>query len=155
MATLDVVMFTSSTSIIIGSGVGPLSAQFTIVRLHGFLEFGLRTADAALSGFSWNAGIGIATQDAFTDIGVTALPNPFSDIEWPGWLWHGQGAMHCQVGALSVGDPSINPVVVPIELKSMRILRQNEVVFLTVQAGETGAATMDVRGMTRMLVKLP
>jgi len=44
---------------------------------------------------------------------------------------------------------------VPIETKSMRKLRLNEILMLTVQGGETGTSSMDVAGMTRVLLKLP
>ncbi len=154
LATLDAVGISSSTTVIIGSGVTPAVSQLTVVRLHGHLEFALSSAVAALGGFSFAYGIGIVTSDAFA-IGVTAVPNPFDDIDWPGWLVHGSGAIRSVVGALAVGDPSINPLVVPLESKSMRILRLNEIMFLAVQAGESGTANVNVRGMTRLLVKLP
>jgi len=154
IATLDVASKSASTTFILGAGISPTTQQLTLVRTHGHLELGLSAADAALTGFNWTAGIGICTSDAFA-VGVTAVPDPFDDIQWPGWLWMASGGLHTSVGALAVGDPSVNPVIVPIDSKAMRILRLNEILFLSVQIGEVVSATIQVRGMTRTLFKLP
>jgi len=154
IATLDRADFTGSTSAIIGSGATPLIPGLTIIRLHGFLEVSLTAATSARDGFNWSAGICVVSLDSFT-AGVASLPNPFTDIEWPGWMWHGNGAIRTAVAGLAVGDPTHNPMLVPIESKSMRKFRLNEVIALVVAAGETGTATMSVAGMTRMLAKLP
>ncbi len=154
IASLDKTAFSTSTTAVIGSGVAPAGAPFTIVRIRGHLSVSLTTAAAAEGGFNWVAGIGIATEDAFTDIGVTALANPFDDTDWPGWLWQASGTIASQVGALAVGDPTENPVMVPVDSKAMRKIGINEVVFLSVQAGEAGTAVMSVAAYTRMLIKL-
>ena len=154
LATLDAVAISTSTDTIIGLGQTPTVDRFTIVRIHGFLELSLETAGAVASGFSWAAGIGIFTTDAFADVGATAMPSPFDDIDWPGWMWHQQGALHTTQGAVAVGDPSINPVVIPVDTKAMRILRNNETVGMVLQSGESGVSIMRVRASTRMLVKI-
>jgi len=154
LPTLDRVAISSDTNVIIGQGITPVVPHLTVVRIHGFLEISLNTAGAQRSGFNWAAGIGVVTSDAFA-IGITAIPQPFSDVQWPGWMWHASGSIRTAFGALAIGDPSENPVVVPIETKSMRKLRLNEILMLTVQGGETGTSSMDVAGMTRVLLKLP
>ncbi len=108
IATLDRQQFTASQTLIIGSGVTPIIDNLTVVRIRGFIDFGLRSADAVLAGFNFVAGIGIVSGDAFA-IGVTATPNPFDDTDWPGWLWLGSGSSRTSVAALAVGDPSDNP----------------------------------------------
>ncbi len=152
IATFDRTGFSSSASQIIGSAITPTSQEFTVVRTHGHMSLSLNTADAIRSGFNIVAGIGVATLDAFT-AGSASLAIPFSDIDWPGWLWHWSGSLRTSIGALAVGDPSVNPLVVRIESKSMRRIRVNEVLFLLVSTGETANATMDVSCMTRMLLK--
>ena len=154
LPTMNRVAFSTNTAAIIGSGITPLIDNLTVIRLHGFLECSLTAANAQRSGFNFVAGIGIITSDAFS-VGVTAAPNPFDDIDWPGWMWMAQWSMRTAVAGLAVGDPSVNPVQIPIESKSMRKLRLNEVLFLSVQSGETSTATADVAGITRVLVKLP
>ncbi len=154
LATLDAVTFTASTTQILGSGITPAVDRFTIVRLHGILNLRLTAAAAQDDGYNWAAGIGIASLDAFATGGVSSLPDPFTNIGWPGWMWHQQGSLHTVVGALAIGDPSINPVQVAVSSKSMRILRQNEVVFAVIAAGETGVAVLEVTLTTRMLLKL-
>ena len=154
IATLDRVAVTGAATVIIGSGVTPVVPNLTIVRTRGFLEFTLRTADAVLAGFNYVVGIGVIQADPFA-VGAGSLPDPFTDADWPGWLYFHAGSMRTGVGALAVGDPSVNPFVLEIDSKSMRKLRLNEVMFMVVQVGESSAATMDIAGLTRVLVKLP
>ncbi len=150
----DVTAFSTSTAQIIGAGVIPVIPALTIVRIHGSLLLSLTAADAQRSGFQFVAGIGVASLDAFT-AGAASLPDPFDDTDWPGWMWQFSADLRTAVGAIAVGDPSVNPMRVVVESKSMRKLRINEVLFLSVQAGETGTSTMDVRAYTRVLAKLP
>ena len=120
--------------------------------MYGFLEVLLSTSDAALSGFNYAAGIGIVTSDAFA-VGASAMPTAFGDIDWKGWMWHSMGSIHTAVGALAVGDPTDNPIRVPIDVRSMRKLGLNEVVFLSFQPGELGTSVLQVLGVTRMLTQ--
>jgi len=154
LPTLDRTAFSTNTGAIVGTGVTPVVPNLTIVRIHGFMEVHLTAAAAQRGGFNLVAGIGVASADAFA-AGEASLPNPFDDIDWPGWMWMGQSSIRTSVGALAVGDPERNGFIMPIESKSMRKLRLNEVLFLKVQAGETGTATVDVAALTRVLVKLP
>ena len=154
IAGLDSQQFTASGTAVLGSGATPVIPQLTVVRLRGFVNFGLSAADALNSGFACFVGIGIATLDAFT-VGSGSLPNPFDDQDWPGWLWLGNQDMRTAIGAIAIGDPSVNPVRIEVDSKAMRKLRQNEVIFMSAQVGESGVSTVDVRGFTRMLVKLP
>ena len=155
VGSADVTAFASTTTQLIGSGVTPFAVDnLTIVRIRGQIEFMLTAADAIRSGFGMVMGIGIVSADAFA-AGVASVPNPLDDAEWPGWLWWGHADIRTSLAALAAGDPTQNPVVIPIDTKAMRKFRLNEVLFMSVQAGETGTSTMDVRGVTRVLVKLP
>ena len=150
--TLDVLTFSSSTTMILGAGITPTVDPLTILRTRGFLNFNLRAASAQGDGYNWAAGIGIVSADAFA-VGVTATPNPFDDASWSGWLWHAMGGFHTSIGALAIGDPSVNQVSVEIDSKAMRKLKLNEIAFLAIQAGETGTSVMHVAGATRMLLQ--
>ena len=149
----DPVSFTGSSSALIGSGITPSVDRFTIVRTRGFMNIRLQAADAAGSGFTYAAGIGIVSLDAFT-AGISSTPFPFNDVNWPGWLWHHMGVFKSPVGALTVGA-GLADQHIEIDSKAMRKLRQNEVMFASVQVGEVATATLVVEIMTRVLVKLP
>ena len=145
--------FTSSTVQILGTGVTPVIDNLTVVRLHGVLSYTLTVADGALSGYNLAAGIGIVSLDAFT-AGVASVPDPFDDIDWPGWMWHQMFSIHAPFAVIAANDAGFQREL-KIESKAMRKLRINEVLFMSVQAGETGAATVQVEAATRVLVKLP
>ena len=144
--------FTASTSTIIGSGVTPVDPNLTVVRLRGYVELIMQAATAAVDGFSYGIGIGIVTADAFS-VGVTAVPNPIDDADWPGWIWHKLGALSAPVAGGFGATPSDNQII-EIDSKAMRKFRLNETLFTTVQVFETGTAIMAVRSMTRVLLKL-
>ena len=154
IATLDRTTVSGAATVIIGSGVTSVVPNLTIVRTRGFLEFSLTAADVQRAGFNYVVGIGVIQADPFA-VGAGSLPDPFTDADWPGWLYYSAGSMRTAVGAIAIGDPSVNPFRLEIDSKSMRKLRLNEVMFLVVQVGETGTATMDISGLTRVLVKLP
>ena len=154
LATLDIQSVSSDTTVILGSGITPTVDPLTIVRVRGHLSLRLDTATAAGDGFNWVAGMGIVSNDAFA-IGQTAMPNPFDDSVWPGWMWMASGSMHTAVGGLSVGDPSNNPIDVPIDARAMRKLGLNEIVFISLQGGENATANLSVAAYTRVLFKLP
>ncbi len=156
IGTFDRLAISDTTSAILGTGVQLVggAARVTVVRIRGFLELQLVTANAAQAGFNFVCGIGIFTVDAFSTGGVTSLPAPFDDIEWPGWMWLGMGTLTTALGSLAVGDPDPNPLRIPIDVKAMRMLRKNEVLGTVIQTGEIGTCVMDVTTITRMLVKL-
>ncbi len=151
----DNVGVSTSATAVLGSGVTPVIPNLTIVRIRGTIEIRLITADASLSGFAYASGIGVFSSDAFVDVGATALPDPMFDADWPGWMWHQFVSHHTALGALAVGDPSINPLIIPIDTKSMRKFRLNDVLGIVFQSGEAGTAAASIWGTTRVLVKLP
>jgi len=154
LATMDSETISADGEAVLGTGVLSTIPNVTIVRIRGYAQVLLTTAVAAQGGFNFAFGIGIVSADAFA-IGVTAVPKPFTDADWPGWLWHHQGAIQSANGALAVGDPTDNPVRIPIDTKAMRKLRLNEVCFGIVEQGEVGSAIAQVKMGTRMLIKLP
>ena len=119
----------------------------------------LDLATAAGDGFLGALGIGIVTTDAF-DAGITAVPGPFSDSDWDGWIWHHFFQLRGIAVQSQGADVAINSVGgtlrIPIDSKAMRIQSDNEVLFgMTETAVETGTAGMVVVADTRVLDKLP
>jgi len=149
LPTLDAIIVSASSSVIYGTGITPTAAPVTIVRTRGFVNVTQLTATAVGDGYQWAFGIGIVSADA-GGVGITAVPKPFDDIDWPGWLWHQMGTQK-----ESIGGGADHVQVVNIDSKAMRKIGLNEVAFLVMQFGEVGTSTIEVTAATRMLVKLP
>jgi len=122
------------------------------MRTHGQMSMVQLTAAAAGDGFFTAIGIAVCTLDAFT-IGITAMPGPISDIDWSGWLFHEMFHVISN-DASPAGADALTQVDIKLESKAMRKLGLNDVVFLMVETIEVGTATMEVFGMTRMLLKI-
>jgi len=142
----------TTSNVILGSGITPLIPQMTVVRLRGTIGIQLVTATAAEAGFNYALGIGICTADAFA-IGVTATPTPFDDAEWPGWLWHHFGYIKAPQEVHDLNQVPLQQIT--IDSKAMRKLRLNEILYAAIECGEQGTAVIRVHCMTRVLVKLP
>ena len=152
----DIAFDTFSTgatgSQIIGSGITPTVNALTVVRIRGMFQIRLSTADAGGSGFTYAVGIGMVTSDAF-GIGVTAIPKPFDDQGWPGWLWHHFGVIKAPQEVLDLNQ--VQASTVEIDSKAMRKFRVNETLMAVIQFGEVATATVAGELVTRVLVKLP
>ena len=95
--------------------------------------------------------MGVVSADAFA-VGISAVPKPFDDIDWSGWMWHWSGALHAPTAA-QLGDPSSTRLI-EIDSKAMRKLSINDVLFAIVQVGEVGVAAMTTRIGSRILLKV-
>ena len=142
------VSISSTSQVIIGSGIAP-AERLTVVRLHGVLELVVSTVTGATDGFTWAFGVGICSADAFA-VGVTAVPGPFDDATWSGWVAHRMGALHGQTAAAPIEFGR----TIEIDSKAMRKMGLNEVMFATLQVGEEGTSVMAVRFLSRVLSKL-
>ncbi len=132
-------------------------SKATIVRIRGSILFQLTLATAAGDGMSGAVGLGIVSSDAFA-VGTTAIPGPFSDPEWPGWMWHSFWHLN-GVAAQSLGaDVSRNSnadLRLEIDTKAMRKWSVGETLMGMFEiAVETGTAAVAVTADTRVLVKL-
>ena len=123
----------------------------TIVRLRGSFQAYLRSATAADDGFHCALGIGIVSDDAFT-IGVTAVPNPIADANWPGWLYHRFFDLHAS-GAFSADDPN-GSIQFEVDSKAMRKFGSNEILMANLEVVEDTTATMTAWFDSRVLLKL-
>ncbi len=155
IATGDPAQITGNEVTIIGSGISPTIPALTVVRLRGMVQVQLVAADATRAGYQYALGIGITTLDSFTDVGATALPDPFDDADWPGWIWHQFGMINSPFGAVSATNNQHSTNFHEIDSKAMRKFRLSEVMFAIVQAGEIAVALMDVKLACRGLFKLP
>ena len=149
LATLDEVDVSASSVSILGSGVAPTVDGLTIVRVRGMIEVTSQVLTAIGDGVNFAFGIGVVTAAAFA-IGVTAVPTPFTEASWEGWLWHQFVGVH--------GSPTIrtisNPINIEIDSKAMRKIGSDEVLMLAMEAGTIGTVTVSVRAVTRVLFKL-
>jgi len=128
-----------------------LESKATIVRTRGLITFGIvGAAGADGDRMCGAAGIGIVSTDAFA---AGATPDAVSDATWPGWLWYAHwdvsdGDIDRDNGAVSRYQRIV------IDSKAMRKLGQNETVFGSVEAVETGAVSMEFVAQSRILLKL-
>ncbi len=145
--------FAASTTSILGLGQTS-GGGVTVVRLRGRISCVLETTSAAARGFHCALGIGIVTQDAFTVGGVTALPNPFDDIDW-GWWYHSIFDVQSVTATIADGVNAGSAwYTAEVDSKAMRKLVPNETIFASLQVFESGTESMDVLFDSRMLVKL-
>ena len=128
-----------------------------MVRFRGSACFWLEVVTAIGDGFA-NVGLGFCkvSENAF-GIGVTAVPQPLTDIGWDGWFYH---KLLSPIVGLSVteGDNTgpLSMVRVDIDSKAMRKFADTDLLIGVVQvAGEIGTATLQFLGQIRILDKLP
>jgi len=91
-------------------------------------------------------------------VGITAVPNPYADMDWDGWLYHRFCDIHAHDAMEVGGDPAeFGQTVVQFEVdsKAMRKVDIGESVFAAVHVIERGNATMDVWFDSRTLFYLP
>ncbi len=114
--------------------------QPTLTRVRGCI--GLRALVAQID-YQWAAGLIVADLKAI-DLGVTAIPTPWSEPEAQ-WLWYACGFQH-----LRTGDPPVVDIVT-IDAKAQRKLDgQEEGIVLVVEQNNAGGGTdaMDLMGST-------
>ena len=141
-----------------GSTLFPTAQQaalddLTIVRLHGSLLLLIDSVAALGDGFSWSFGICVVSENA-AGIGVTAVPEPLTDVAWDGWFVHEQGDLK---GVTTTTMDNLGGKIErrSIDSKAMRKLHNTDVVIAVLQVVETGDAAMRAFFRSRMLSKLP
>ena len=126
--------------------------DLTIVRTRGQLMVQLITADAALAGFEWAFGMCVVSQNA-AGIGVTAVPDPLSDIAWDGWFVYETGFAVSADASPSEAAPG-SQLAISIDSKAMRKMHLTDTIVGVFAVTEIGTATMQAALATRILVKL-
>ena len=150
---IPITVTTSSVSIL-GLGQTLLADGFTLVRTRGLIQLALTANTAAGDGFQGAFGICVVFAESF-GVGVTAIPDPVTDMNWDGWLWHSffsliQGSVFSAQVSAGSGNKTLE-----IDSKAMRKLRASDTIVLVGEFIETGTAVMIVSGTTRILLKLP
>ena len=145
---------------ILGAGVVALQDGLTVARIRGELAIHLSLATASGDGFAGAVAIGgPVSQNAFIDIGVTAVPHPVADADWEGWLWHRFFSVKSPVafsaGAAQNGSDIASSLRVEVDSKAMRKFGEDEAIFAIVEVAEAGTATVNVAFNSRMLIFLP
>ena len=140
-----------------GSSVFPVGAQanlddLTIVRIHGELLVRMKDGTAADSSFKFAFGMCIVNENAF-GIGATAVPQPFTDLFWDGWMVHFQGTIATEIAAEPANE--INAVRKIIDSKAMRKTHLTDVIVAVIEFhSENGTAIADADLVSRSLSKL-
>ncbi len=128
---------------------GPVS---TIVRTRGIMSVkmpaGVQT-DVEVHGA---AGIGVVSAQAFA-AGAAAIPFPFENAEWDGWLWHQYFAISSEASSGAPAAVWLTPREYEIDSKAMRKLRDDKNVVVTMVENESAQA-VDVGIWFRQLLKL-
>ena len=122
----------------------------TLVRTRGMVAV-IPTTFASDQNINGAFGIGVISAEAF-GIGITAIPSPFTDADWPGWLMWESFAFRVEFGdgtgvraAAGVGLQMI------VDSKGMRKAGSNEVyVFIA----ESRGGAYSIADNTRQLFKL-
>ncbi len=157
LATYDSIGISTTSSNIFGSGITPVvgGGELTVLRTRGFLQLHLLTASGQGQGFNYAAGIAVASAAAFA-VGSTAVPMPFDEVGWGGWLWHMTGKVSSPIDTLGVGSLLDGIAIQPrfeIDSKAMRKFGFDDVVYAAIQVAEVGTATMNATLVTRVLLQ--
>jgi len=133
-----------------GFGFIPTTTGQTIVRMRGELL----VAGTMSSGDSAElaVGIGITSFEAFA-VGITALPSPIVDANWPNWIYHRWCSVISIAQSIELRTQNFR---FEIDNKAMRKLQPGQIVFAIVEMdNEQGTGvTVDLMCNVRTLVKL-
>ena len=124
-------------------------ASSTIVRLRGIatVAYAASPNDTQVHGA---LGMAIVSAQAFA-IGVTAIPGPFDEAGWDGWLWH---QYYSQILDGTAASNTFQAFMqYEIDSKAMRKLRDDTNVVVVI-IDNVGAVAVRVGIHFRMLVKL-
>ena len=152
---------TASSVTILGSGIVTTLDGHTIARIRGEFMAYLISATAVNDGFGCALGIGLVTEDAF-DVGATAVPDPLTEMEWDGWMYHRLFAIRAPgviVGAASEDADNVmattSAIRFEVDTKAMRKFEERMALIAVLEVVENGTAVMQVNFNSRMLLFLP
>jgi len=124
-----------------------LAEKATVVRVRGQVSVQPQavTADLNIVGA---IGMGVVTEEAF-NAGITAIPEPFSDADWGGWLmWRSFSYALEVVSEIGTYFPDWD---FEVDSKAMRKVDINEVVVIV---AESQGGAFSVSTLLRTLIKL-
>ena len=158
---LVVTQLSTSVAVLVGDAISPTSDGITIARIRGELTMWLSQATNANNGFIGAFGIGKATAAVFT-AGAPSVPSPITEEGWDGWLYHryfnlksnsiiGTGAASQD----SIANSTTAAMRVDIDVRAMRKLVVEDVIYAAVEVTELGSAIMQLGFNSRALALLP
>ena len=128
--------------------------KVTIVRTRGLANILLTSATAAGDGFHGALGLALVPTTAFV-AGSAAIPGPFTEEDWDGWLWHSYFDVRAITATIADG---VNAALVSqrmeIDSKAMRIFDEDMTLVGMFEVVESGTAVAELHASTRLLVKL-
>jgi len=137
-----------------GVVLGTTEAQATIVRLRGYLSLLQLTASAIGDGFIGAIGFGLVSTQAFLT-GVGAVPTPFAEVGWPGWLFHTFFDIRQITSTEGDGQNALSSVFqLHIDSKAMRKWGEDMTLMAVIELIESGTGTWEMNAKTRVLLKL-
>ena len=145
----------ASGSSLWSASVTPAVEGLTLIRTRGIFSVTQATAGVALDGFFGAIGIQMITAEAAA-IGITAIPTPLDDENWDGWLFHQYFDVRSATATFADGVNSGGVFArIEIDSKAMRKFPGGSVLVGVTEVVESGTATIETHGSTRMLFKLP
>jgi len=148
---------TASQNNIIGSAIQALEPGVTVGRIRGEFMAYLSLATSSLDGFTGAFGIGMATLAAF-NAGVASLPTPVTEDGWDGWMYHRFLAFKAGFAYSTGADPGgnlMNALRFEVDVKAMRKLDRDMVIYAATEFAEVGTANLQVYFDSRALAILP
>ncbi len=140
----------SSSGTTLGGAIS-FTIPATILRIRGYCQASLdetkQAGDEMIVGFA----VGIVSTDAF-NLGVTAVPDPSSEPEYP-WLWWGQVFLESFVAAAA--EPwGISNQRLEVDSKAMRKVKPGETLCWVAQRNAVAGAPVTILtfGQTRVLI---
>ncbi len=141
----------SSSTVILGSGISLTGRPATLVRTRGLFRMYLENVANPGEGFQGAFAIGVVQVAAFT-AGVGSLPGPISEMDSEAWLYHSIVGAH----AHNATETSFNESTVfdlTVDSKAMRKLDDETVIVAVLEVVELGTAVLDVFFDSRVLLK--
>ncbi len=147
----------SISAVLVTSGVVLQQDGLTALRIRGALSVWLTSASALSEGYTGAFGMGIVTEEAFTDVGVSATPTPITEQDWDGWMYWTAFNVTAQAGSVtaSQGTDGLSVQRFDIDSKAMRKVREGDVIYGVIQVLEVGTAVLGWHMDSRMLFALP
>ena len=136
-----------------GTALTSSAGRATILRQHGLFSIHLTQGAAANDGFRGAIGIGIVQDEAF-QAGVGSVPDPLTEIDWKGWMYH--QFFDVRAGSATESDWLGGPSCYQkneIDVKAMRKLDEQDDLIVVINTIETGTAVGQAVLVTRLLAQ--
>ena len=145
----------SSVSLLVSTGTGILVDGLTLVRLRGQLTMSMAISSASGQSLTGAFGLAVIREEAFSDVGVTAVPTPITEQDWNGWIYWAPIQLISSGTAPAVDSEPTTVMKQIVDTKAMRKLDLGDVIYGAIEVVEGGVITVDWAFDSRILLKLP